>query len=97
MEEPVAVCLEIDCFAQAKVKGRCPKHASKQYRREQKEKALNSAPINTPKSMVITQFPYPEQITIWHCSDESEHSNEITALRWELDIVREKLNGRKIS
>jgi len=97
MEEIGLVCLEINCFDRARVKGRCSRHASKQYRKEQKEKLLSNNPVNASNSMVITQFPYPEQVTIWHCSDETEHSNEVTALRWELDIIREKLNGRKTS
>lgn len=33
-------------------------------------------------------FPKKEMVIVWHCSDGREFSNEVEALRWELDLFR---------
>lgn len=64
--------------------GTCKRCKARQYWRDHYSvKAKQQAKIKSAKN-----FPIPQQITIWECSDGSEFSSETDALRHELELFK---------
>jgi hypothetical protein len=57
---------------------------------EQYKKYLKPCKCCCPKTarLITEEWPKPEVITIWHCSDGREFTSEVEALRYELAIFR---------